>query len=99
MCSSSKSTFIILLAVLLCQPMEGFKANDFECIDDTSFKHFTSATDFVVNKCAQGMCFTRNPPAKNPCVGKENALRIDKRDGGLSANGRRNSKNGDMNGK
>ena len=53
------------------------KANEFECIDDTKFKMFTSSTDFVVLSCAAGQCATRNPPNKNPCVGKENAQRID----------------------
>ncbi|KAJ3275797.1 hypothetical protein HDV01_007264 [Terramyces sp. JEL0728] len=54
--------------------------NSFECIDDTSFKLFTSATTFVINKCPPGFCATRNPPTKNPCIGKANAERIDKQE-------------------
>ncbi len=53
------------------------KAGDFVCIDDTTFKHFTSATQFVEENCPPGFCFTRSPPFKNPCVGKANARRID----------------------
>ncbi|KAJ3308801.1 hypothetical protein HDV04_000788 [Boothiomyces sp. JEL0838] len=51
--------------------------NSFECIDDTSFKLFTSPTTFIINKCPPGFCATRNPPTKNPCIGKANAARID----------------------
>lgn len=55
------------------------KANDFVCIDNTKFKHFVDPTTFFVKSCAvPGMCFTRKPPAKNPCIGKERALEIDK---------------------
>lgn len=56
----------------------GFSANDFQCIDDTFFRHFTSSTDFVVKQCAeQGACFTRVPPNKNPCIGKKLAQQLD----------------------
>lgn len=55
----------------------GVVAGDFECIDDTSFKHFSSETAFTVDKCPAGLCFTRNPKKKNPCIGKANAQRID----------------------
>lgn len=56
----------------------GFSANDFVCIDDTSFKHFISPTDFVIKRCAvPGSCFTRKPPKGNPCIGKELAQQID----------------------
>ncbi|KAL2917100.1 hypothetical protein HK105_203164 [Polyrhizophydium stewartii] len=54
-----------------------FKAGDFQCIDDTRFKHFTSETAFVEGRCPAGLCFTRSPPLKNPCIGKEAAQRID----------------------
>lgn len=54
------------------------KANDFVCVDTTTFKHFTSPSDFVLGQCPAGLCFTRVPPAKNPCVGQANAQRIDK---------------------
>ena len=54
-----------------------FQAGDFQCIDDTKFKQFTSATSFVVNSCPPGFCVTRSPPKKNPCIGKEKALQID----------------------
>ncbi|KAI8900162.1 hypothetical protein BC833DRAFT_523817, partial [Globomyces pollinis-pini] len=59
----------------------GFKANDFQCIDDTKFRHFITVTDSVEGSCPPGMCATRSPPSKNPCVGKENAARIDKVEG------------------
>lgn len=56
-----------------------FKANDFECIDDTSFRHYIDSDNFVIKRCASsGLCFTRNPPNKNPCIGKVLALQIDK---------------------
>jgi hypothetical protein len=54
------------------------KAGDFVCIDDTQFKHFVSSDKFVVESCPPGFCATRNPPNKNPCIGKANADRIDK---------------------
>ena len=57
--------------------VEQRKANTFECIDDTQFKLFTSNSDFIVQSCPKGQCFTRKPPNKNPCVGKANAQRID----------------------
>jgi hypothetical protein len=53
------------------------KANDNICVDDTTFRKFTSATDFVLQQCPPGLCFTRNPPVKNPCIGRERALAID----------------------
>ena len=56
-----------------------FKANDFECIDDTRFRHYTNNQgDFVIQSCAvAGLCATRTPPSKNPCIGKERAAEID----------------------
>jgi hypothetical protein len=65
--------FYFILIALTLQ-----KAGDFECIDDTKFKQFTSDTAFVVNSCPPGKCVTRNPPFKNPCIGKDRALAIDK---------------------
>jgi hypothetical protein len=53
------------------------QANDFECIDDTKFKHFISSTEFVVKECPPGLCFTRVPKNKNPCIGKTAAILID----------------------
>ncbi|KAI9005866.1 hypothetical protein BC832DRAFT_523736, partial [Gaertneriomyces semiglobifer] len=50
---------------------------DHICIDDTRFQKFTSETDFVVQSCPPGFCFTRDPPLKNPCIGKDRALEID----------------------
>ena len=50
-------------------PVAGNKAGEFVCIDDTKFKQFTSATEFTINSCPPGFCFTRSPPIKNPCVG------------------------------
>ena len=59
-------------------PTTSFQAGDFECIDSTKFKLFTSSTgSFVVNSCPPGFCFTRSPPKKNPCIGKDRALVID----------------------
>lgn len=61
-------------------PATSFQAGDFECIDSTKFKLFTSSTgSFVVNSCPPGFCFTRSPPKKNPCIGKDRALAIDAR--------------------
>jgi hypothetical protein len=55
-----------------------FTANTFQCIDDTQFKHFTDNNgNFIMGSCPKGFCATRNPPIKNPCIGKENAARID----------------------
>ncbi len=55
-----------------------FSPNDFACVDDTNFKHFITSTEFVVKSCAvPGSCFTRVPPNKNPCIGKELAQQID----------------------
>lgn len=54
-----------------------FKANDHVCIDDTRFMHFVSSINFFVKSCPKGLCFTRVPPNKNPCIGKELALSID----------------------
>lgn len=69
--------FIILQSVF-STPVFNFNINDFECIDDTQFRHYISDTDFVINNCPPGLCFTRSPPNQNPCIGKELALQIDK---------------------
>lgn len=81
------SQILFLPIMLLCKPTcnckeikdnpSKFKANEFECIDDTKFKHFVDSTNFFVKECPKGLCFTRNPPFKNPCIGKERALEID----------------------
>lgn len=62
---------ILLVSLISCA------IGDFECIDDTQFKHFTSDTAFVIQSCPRGFCFTRNPKLKNPCIGKDRALQID----------------------
>jgi hypothetical protein len=56
-----------------------FAANQFQCIDNTRFKHFLSSdpNDFVVNSCPPGLCQTRKPRFKNPCIGAEKAAQID----------------------
>lgn len=54
-----------------------FKSNDFECLNDTTFRHYTSPTTFILNNCPPGLCFTRIPPNKNPCIGKELAQKLD----------------------
>ncbi|KAJ3358864.1 hypothetical protein HDU91_005100, partial [Kappamyces sp. JEL0680] len=58
-------------------PPTGFQANDFQCIDDTKFRHFSSPTAFTIGSCPPGFCATRNPPKKNPCIGKARATEID----------------------
>lgn len=49
------------------------QAGDFQCVDTTNFLHFTSATASVPGACPHGLCFTRTPPNKNPCIGKDAA--------------------------
>ncbi len=53
------------------------KANTFECIDDTQYKHFINNDNFVIESCPEGLCFTRVPANKNPCIGQELAQEID----------------------
>jgi hypothetical protein len=60
------------------------QANDNICVDDTTFRKFTSATTFVLQQCPPGLCFTRTPPVKNPCIGRERALAIDGAAGGAA---------------
>jgi hypothetical protein len=58
--------------------LSGFNANDFVCIDDTKFKHFVDSENFFVKSCSSpGLCFTRVPPNKNPCIGEQRAREID----------------------
>lgn len=55
-----------------------FKANEFECIDDTRFRHYVDSQNFFIKSCsAPGLCFTRTPPSRNPCIGKTRAEEID----------------------
>lgn len=70
----------IILQLVFSTPVFNFNINDFECIDDTQFRHYISDTNFVINNCPPGLCFTRSPPNQNPCIGKELALQIDKVD-------------------
>jgi hypothetical protein len=51
--------------------------NTFECIDDTRFKLFTGNGQFSIGSCPPGFCASRNPPNKNPCIGKARADQID----------------------
>jgi len=52
-------------------------ANTFHCTDDTRFELCTGGDNFVVNSCPQGLCATRHPANKNPCVGADRAREID----------------------
>jgi hypothetical protein len=55
----------------------GQVANTFHCIDDTSFQLCTGDGTFVVNSCPPGLCATRTPADRNPCIGRERAAEID----------------------
>jgi hypothetical protein len=68
--NSSKASASLNLCV-------GQVANSFHCIDDTRFQHCTGDATFVVNSCPAGLCATRTPAIKNPCVGRERAAEID----------------------
>lgn len=59
--------------------------NSFVCIDDTNFKHFIDANNFVIQQCPPGLCFTRSPSTKNPCIGKFLAEQIDHKENNLPA--------------
>ena len=52
-------------------------ANTFHCLDDTKFQLCTGNDNFVVNSCPVGLCATRSPANKNPCLGSERAAEID----------------------
>lgn len=73
--------FFTLFSLVLSQA-----PNSFVCIDDTHFKHFITANNFVIQSCPPGMCFTRNPSIKNPCIGKTLALQIDAKENASSTN-------------
>lgn len=70
-------SLFIILQLVFSTPVFNFNINDFECIDDTQFRHYISDTNFVINNCPPGLCFTRSPPNQNPCIGKDLALQID----------------------
>jgi hypothetical protein len=55
----------------------GQAANTFHCIDDTKFQQCTGNGTFVVNSCPPGLCATRHPAEKNPCIGAARATQID----------------------
>jgi hypothetical protein len=55
----------------------GQVANSFHCIDDTKFQLCTGDGTFVVNSCPRGLCATRHPAIRNPCVGADRAREID----------------------
>jgi hypothetical protein len=56
----------------------GQVANSFHCIDDTRFQLCTGNGTFVVEACgAPGLCATRHPAIKNPCIGAQRATEID----------------------
>lgn len=70
-------SLFIILQLVFSTPVFNFNINDFECIDDTQFRHYISDSNFVINNCPPGLCFTRSPPNQNPCIGKDLALQID----------------------
>jgi hypothetical protein len=65
-----------MIYLLLTQSL-AMSIGEFECIDDTKFKLFTSTNDFVINSCPPGLCATRTPKFKNPCIGRDRATEID----------------------
>jgi hypothetical protein len=67
----------MIVFVISIIPLIMAAQGDFECIDDTKFKLFTSETSFVVNSCPAGLCATRSPKFKNPCIGRDRAAVID----------------------
>ncbi len=68
---------LFLVSKVLTTSVSKFQANDHVCIDDTKFMHFVSPVKFFVKSCPPGFCFTRSPPSKNPCIGKEATIKID----------------------
>ena len=64
----------VVTNVNLCQ---GQAANTFHCVDDTRYQQCIGGDQFVVNSCPAGLCATRHPASKNPCVGAARALEID----------------------
>ena len=56
---------------------EGQASNTFHCLDDTRFQLCTGNDEFVVRSCPVGLCATRSPANKNPCIGRERAAKID----------------------
>ena len=69
---------LIFLFFMCLTKSKFLKANDFFCINNTFFMHFVDNNgNFVVNQCPKGLCFTRFPPNKNPCIGRIRALEID----------------------
>jgi hypothetical protein len=68
---------VFLASLVMPHATTKFKANDFACLDDTRFMHFVDPVNFFVKSCPSGLCFTRKPPAKNPCIGKDRAIEID----------------------
>jgi hypothetical protein len=56
----------------------GQAANTFHCLDDTRFELCTGVgTGFVIESCPPGLCATRHPPSRNPCIGAARATQID----------------------
>ena len=56
----------------------GQQANTFHCLDETRFELCTGFNSgFVIESCPPGLCATRHPPDKNPCVGAARATEID----------------------
>jgi hypothetical protein len=56
----------------------GQAANTFHCLDDTRFELCTGVgSGFVVESCPPGLCATRHPASKNPCIGAARATQID----------------------
>jgi hypothetical protein len=56
----------------------GQAGNTFHCLDDTRFELCTGFNSgFVIESCPPGLCATRHPANKNPCVGAARATQID----------------------
>jgi hypothetical protein len=72
--TSVDSESAVVVSVNLCK---GQAANTFHCIDDTKFQQCIGGDQFVINSCPAGICATRHPANKNPCVGAARALEID----------------------
>jgi hypothetical protein len=76
----SKVLLLLLISVSQIQATNlcmGQASNTFHCFDDTHFQHCTGNNQFVVSACPPGLCATRSPANKNPCVGKSRAAAID----------------------
>jgi hypothetical protein len=56
----------------------GQAGNTFHCLDDTRFELCTGVgSGFVIESCPPGLCATRHPADRNPCIGAARATTID----------------------